>query len=312
MRTATRHAGGEFVPAGSRFPDFFLIGHPKCGTTALYEMLRQHPQVFMSPVKEPFFFGARDNLLPGGRRMTLATYLALFAGAGRDQRLGEASTEYLRSSTAADEISAANPAARVIAILREPVSFVRSCHLHQIGRGRERVADLREALASEPGRPPWLRYTERVRYVEQLERYRAVFPAEQVLVLIYDDYRRANGETLRRVFGFLGVDEGVEVTSRERNAAADVRSRVAATAWRRLEFGRGPDPGAVRRGVKAATPRAVRHLVRSLYTRANLTAPPPVDEDLMAELRLRFAPEVRKASDYLGRDLCALWGYPDA
>ncbi len=275
-------------------------------------MLRQHPQIFMSVVKEPRYFVSDDQLRsPLVGRPTLTEYLRLFADAAPGQVVGEASPQYLASPTAAHEIAAANPSARIIAILRDPARYVYSLHRHYVRRGLDRPADLGEALAAGPNHELWQHYVPRARYVDQLERYRAVFPPDQTHVVIYDDYRRSNGDSMRGVFRFLGVDEAVEVAPRELNTAADVRSRTAEAAWQRLVFGRGP-VGAVGRAAKGATPRAVRELIRATYRRANLTSPPPVDEALMASLRAEFAPEVEKVSDYLGRDLAALWGYRDA
>src|SRR3954447_15897897 len=95
------------APAIERKPDFFIVGHHKCGTTALYEMLRRHPQIYMPEIKEPWYF-ARDlevrfettTWLPS----TLEEYLSLFADAAPDQRKGEATPSYLLSRTAAESI----------------------------------------------------------------------------------------------------------------------------------------------------------------------------------------------------------------
>src|SRR5256885_14863107 len=138
---------GVHSPAAARVPDFFIVGHAKSGTTALYEMLRQHPQIYMPDHKEPWFF-ARSNPHPQtegersiaftGRRMeTLEDYLALFAAAKADQLLGEASTSYLWSTTAAKAIADVQPTARIIAILREPASFLRSLHLQLLTNRHE-------------------------------------------------------------------------------------------------------------------------------------------------------------------------------
>jgi hypothetical protein len=297
--------------APARGPDFFVVGHPKSGTTALYDMLRQHPQVYMSPVKEPQFFVAAGEIPQRTLRpRSLADYLALFSGAEPGQLAGEATPTYLRSKTAASGIAAHNPAARVIAILREPTSFVRSSHLQCLRAGVEEFADLRTALAEAPTRPPWLRYADHVRYVEQIQRYHAVFPAEQVLVLIYDDYRDANLDTVRQIFRFLGLDDDTDLTPSRVNGTKGVRSVVAAATLRRLQSRDGSALGTTGRVLVALTPAVVRSSARRLYRRVNSTSPPPLDEALMAELRYRFGPEVRRLSDHLGRDLCALWGYP--
>src|SRR5437588_5962186 len=132
-----------------RVPDFFIVGHHKSGTTALYEMLRRHPQIFMPDLKEPRFFASdlRPQFEPkssGIAPRTWEDYLDLFAAARPEQRVGEASPAYLRSSVAAEAIAAAQPGARCIAILREPASFVRSLHLQLVQEHAELEKDLRE------------------------------------------------------------------------------------------------------------------------------------------------------------------------
>src|SRR5277367_876829 len=137
---------------GGRVPDFFIVGHPKSGTTALYEMLRRHPQIFMADLKEPRFFAsdlrARAQPRSGAATSTLALpetleeYLSLFEAARPGQRVGEASPSYLRSATAAHAIAEVQPGARVIAILREPASFLRSLHLELVQDHVEHEQDL--------------------------------------------------------------------------------------------------------------------------------------------------------------------------
>src|SRR5436190_24364329 len=86
------HTPAPAVPAGARVPDFFIIGHEKCGTTALFHILSRHPQIFMPALKEPRFFAA-DLRDPGARTSgrlprSLKQYVSLFAQAGADQRAG--------------------------------------------------------------------------------------------------------------------------------------------------------------------------------------------------------------------------------
>src|SRR6266566_130247 len=113
-----------------RVPDFFIVGAPKCGTTSLYRMLRQHPRIFMPDLKEPRFLASDAWAAPGSPSgpisypQTLEEYLALFDEAREDQLVGEATTLYLWSRTAAARIAELSPAARIIAILREPASFL--------------------------------------------------------------------------------------------------------------------------------------------------------------------------------------------
>ncbi len=320
-----------------RIPDFFIVGHAKCGTTALYEMLRRHPQIFLPEYKggagkEPWYF-SRENPQPqttpersvaftGRREMSLEQYLSLFVGAREDQRIGEASTSYLWSRTAASRIAQAQPAARIIAILREPASFLRSLHLQLLQNHHEVELDFRKAVALDDARregrciPPnsyWpaaLIYSDRVRYVEQLRRYRAAFAPEQVLVLIYEDFLRDNEGTVRTVQRFLEVDDTVALDVLAANPTIGVRSVGFDRFVRTLRSGRGPVSATARAVVKTVTPWKLRHEV--LYPFRNRIVygePPPPDESFMLELRQRFKPEVLALSEYMGRDLVTLWGY---
>lgn len=317
---------------GARVPDFFIVGHSKCGTTALYEMLRRHPQVFLPDVKEPMFFARNYPADPGAvvksfeqtgtRRESLEDYLALFARAAPEQRVGEASTFYLWSRVAPGRIAQLQPAARIIAILREPASFLRSLHLQMLQNHAEVEKDLGKAIALEGARregrsiprhaywPEALMYSERVRYVDQLRRYRAVFPREQMNILIYDDFRRENEETVRGVLRFLDVDDGVPLQVVDANPTVNVRSIRLDTMVREVREGRSPAARAVRGAVKGLTPWRLRDSVfYPLRRRLLHGSPPPVDEAVMAALRVRFAPEVHALSEYLDRDLVKLWGY---
>jgi Sulfotransferase family len=311
-----------------RVPDFFIVGHPKSGTTALYEMLRSHPQIYMPDFKEPRFFASdlpsRFNEKPSGERPeTFDDYLSLFNSASPAQRVGEASTAYIWSKTAAGLIAEAQPSARIIVILREPASFVQSMHLQLLQIRVEKERSLRKALALEDARrqgrclpavisrwPQVLLYTDRVRYVEQLRRYHALFAPEQVLVLIYDDFRRDNDATVRSVLRFLDVDDTVPIQSTQANPTVRMRSVRLDETVRAVSVGRGPLARAVRSSVKALTPAGVRlQAHRAIRRRVVFGAPRAPDESVMLELRRRFEAEVVAASEYLGRDLVTLWGY---
>ena len=312
-----------------RVPDFFVVGHPKCGTSALFVMLRQHPQIFMSAIKEPRFFSpelrSRFRRPEGDKRPhTLDGYLALFAGARPDQRVGEASPTYLRSTRAAARIAEVAPHAQIVAILREPASFLRSFHLQCVHDHIESENDFARALALEPQRregrriprfshsPATLLYSEHVRYVEQLRRFHERFAAERVLVLLYEDFRDDNEATLRQVLRFLDVDAELPVPTVRTDTLAGVRSKRMHALARRLEHARrNPDTAAAHwRLLSGVAPKAGRgRRLKALWSRAALSEAKPPDERLMQELRQRFKPEVLALSEYLDRDLVSLWGY---
>ena len=318
-----------------RVPDFFIVGHQKCGTTALHLMLQRHHEIFMPELKEPKFL-APDLRSPywrpaqGPRRGdqrpdTFEQYLELFAPAREGQRIGEASPQYLRSLAAPELIAAIAPQARIIAILREPAAFLRSFHQQMLSSHVETEPDLARALELEGARregreipprchhPEALRYSDHVRYVEQLRRFEAVLPRERMLVLIYDDFRRDNAATLRRVLRFLDVQETETVAAVETRPLQGVRvaplHRMAHSLGvaRRNPAAAGP----LWRLAGALAPARVMQSerLRSSWRRVVYGgAPAPPDDELMLELRRRFRPEVAALGEHLGRDLLAEWG----
>jgi Sulfotransferase family len=324
------HAPGALAAARERgrVPDFFIVGHPKSGTTALFRMLSRHPQLFM-PMKEPRFLApARRSGLqrfgPGRIPQTVEEYTSLFAGARPSQLVGEASPTYLRSSVAAAAIAELQPAARIIAILREPASFLRSLHLQFVHNYTETQKDLRKALALEDARRRGKRipiftpsargllYSDHVKYVEQLRRYHDLFAPERVLVLIYDDFRRDNAATVRQVLRFLEVDDRELIEPTETEPLRGIRflylhqlTRVVSVAHRNPNA-RSP----LLRATNLLVPKGLRsERFQAAWNRLVYSDPDRVDEQLMLELRRRFEPEVVALSEYLGRDLVTLWGY---
>jgi hypothetical protein len=313
--------------AAARVPEFFIVGHPKCGTTALYEMLRQHPQIYMPDIKEPRYLASdmRQRFQPsraGALPATLEQYLALFAAARQDQKVGEASPSYLASHTAAAEMAKLQPDARVIAIMREPAAFLRSLHLQLLRSHVESQRDLRKAMALErerrdgrsiprrSHRPGALQYSDHVRYVEQLRRYEEHFAPEQMLVLIYDDFRADNDATLRRVLRFLDVDEHAPIALLEVNPMIVVRSQQLEEMVHSVTVGRGALAKTLNASLKTLAPRRLRRgALRALRTSVLTTQPGRPDERLMGELRSRFKSEVIALGEHLGRDLVSLWGY---
>ena len=163
-----------------RKPDFFIIGAPKCGTTALHTHLASHPQIFMSP-KEMLFFGRDVVRLPHQRYQVLDAYLDFFRDCDDSQTAGGSSVWYLHSETAAAEVHAFNPDAKVIAMFRNPVEMLPLLHSHLHYLALEPLDTLEEALDAEEWRagdeclqgraqPHYLQYSRAIRFGEQLDR----------------------------------------------------------------------------------------------------------------------------------------------
>lgn len=232
-------------------PDFFVIGVPKAGTTALHVALARHPQVFMSRVKEPKFFlcdgpppargGPGDAKSFRERIWRREEYEALFADAPAGALRGESSPFYLYDAAAHHRIRDAVPHAKLIALLRHPVDRAHSNWAHLWSAGLEPERDFLAACAREPQRAAagWAefwRYLDLGRYGEQLRRLLTVFPRAQVLVLHYRELCEDPGTALDRICDFLGVARGVVHEVPVQNVtthASDSRgNRVLSTALR--------------------------------------------------------------------------------
>ena len=193
-------------------PNLFIVGAPKCGTTAWVEYLSTHPDVYFSPVKEPLHF-CTD--FPGFRTFPdRSTYEALFADSGPAPVRGEASVMYLFSGTAAAEIAAYNHNARIIVFVRRQEDFLPSLHNQFLFNGDETIEDFETAWRLSPNRTPprscreprFLDYMAEGRFHEQVMRYVDAFGAEQVRVFHFDDWTRDPAAVYGEIRRFLGLE----------------------------------------------------------------------------------------------------------
>ena len=291
-------------------PDFYIVGAFKCGTTALYDYLRPHPQVFMPFHKEPLFFG--DDLTRRYGRMTRDQYEALFTDAKPGQRVGEASAWYLYSRSAAHEIREASPRAQIIVMLRNPVDVMYAQHSQLLFNVEEDIVDFGEALAAEPARRRGERlplgplrvenlyYRESVRFPEQLRRYYDAFGRDRVLTVIFDDFRQDTAGEYRRVLEFLGIDPSFSPGFAVRNPNKRVRFPVL----QRLVY---QPPGPLLKLVPIIRRFPLAHTVRERVLRLNSAAQrrQPMDPQLRERLLAEFAPQIQELGELIGRDLSA-------
>jgi len=289
-----------------RHPNFFIVGAVKSGTSSMHAYLERHPQVFMSGLKEPHWFG------PADRRAvrTEAEYLALFREATAAHRIvGEASTSYLWDVGAAARIRAFAPEARILILLRDPVERAHAHYLMHHTAGLQRESFL-AALAAEARLPAgtrgdrFHRYIEVGRYAGQVARYFDLFGRDPVLVAEFADMRRDAAAVVAQVLGFLRID-------------AAPAARIVEAEGPRNQY-RGPGnwmafllmgtPGLRRAG--RLLPGALRRHIKTnlLFTR---TEKPEIDPRARAMLADIYAPEVAALEELLGRPLPGLragWG----
>ena len=198
-------------------PNFIIIGAMKAATTSLYTYLKQHPDIFMTSIKEPKFFNnfnkdSRFKLQGKGliKIKTLEQYQNLFKEAISEIAIGEASPSYLFDENCHILIKKILPKAKIIAILRQPVERAYSNFLHAKRADQEKDTDFEKAFNEEnkilkKGIKTHY-YLEKGFYYKQLKKYYDVFPKEQIKIILFEDMIKNPGKITQEVFKFLNVD----------------------------------------------------------------------------------------------------------
>ena len=302
-------------------PNFFIIGAQKAGTTSLYHYLSQHPQVYMSPTKEPFFFDheidARGEVVrrkfPGHRQpprfRNIEEYRALFQGVQDERAIGEATPLYIYVPEVPWRLQKYAPDARAVALLRNPADRAYSAFLHAVRIGVEPLTDFAQALRAEEGRirNGWhyiFHYRNRGLYHAQLSRYFEAFGPERVGVWLYEELREDPSGVARSVFRFLGVDDAfVPDTSSKHNPAGVPYGRVARSAMKATDT----MVGTLRRVLPPTSGviPVVLGIRRAVHGRV-FTQPPPIDPEIRKKLLKGYEEDIRKLERLLQRDL-SLW-----
>lgn len=289
-------------------PNFFIVGAPKAGTSSLYEYLKQHPDIYMSPVKEPHYFcshqfpdrfaGPGDEEFSRSVFREMSPYEQLFADRGKRQIAGEASVFYLHYPDTAERIRQFNPDAKVIAILRNPVDRAWSAYMHLVRDNRENLA-FEQALRREGERirngwrPLWW-YEALGRYSDQIARYKSQFDSAHFKVFLYEDLRDT-AHLLRDVLEFLGVDPDVPI-----DASIRYNTSGVPTSRRMYEFFANPHP--VKEWVKSFLPndmlRKLGHVGKNLALRRDNMNP-----STRRRLINGYRDDIQRVQDQIGRDL---------
>lgn len=282
-------------------PDLFIIGGARCGSTSLHYYLDQHPNIHMcQPDKEPSFFcdiyGVKD----------LKEYVRNFAGARLGQLLGDASTPYLTCPASASLIHAANPHARILAILRQPADRAYSLYLKMCSQGHESAPTFEEALACEEvvlRDPPAKRhrgyhhnylYFHSGLYAAQMERYFAFFPREQIRVFLFEEFVASPQRVCDSIVEWLGLDSMPQVNPEPRNRAVQPRS-LRLQHWIRNSL----DP-ALRRLRFPWRGQWVEHL---LEWNTDSRPAPRLAPALRCQLTERYVKDIASTAALLGRSL---------
>jgi len=284
-------------------PNFLIIGAMKSGTTALYYYLEQHPEIYMSPVKEPNFFSPQEQENAADAVTNIGTYQHLFRGGSGKKAIGEASHSCLYEPRAAAEIRRYVPEAKLIAILRNPIDRAYSHFLHMVRSGTEPLDDFAQALREEEvgihKERTFQDYIGRGLYYNQLKRYFGTFPQEQVRVYLYEDLSGAPISTVQDAFRFLKVDDSfVPDVSLRRNVSGQPKYKTLDGLLRRQS--------PIKHAAKIYLPARMRWRLSKAFddlkTR-NLVEPPPVQSEVRRQLIRVYREDILRVQELIQRDL---------
>ena len=293
-------------------PDFFLVGAPKCGTTALNDYLRRHPEIYIPNSKEFHFFGS-DLKFQKPRNLNKEIYLSFFQNCGDAKRVGEASVMYLYSANAPKEIYDFNQDASIIIMVRNPIDVMYSHYSQKVFDLDEDIKDFAEALDAEGRRlagndipektkmVDYLYYRKIVKFSEQVDRFYTTFGKDQVHVIVYDDFRSNPDQVYKEVLAFLKVDESFSTDFNTINANKTWHSK------RYAELINSP-PKILTVPFKRLIPLELRRrAVRKLrMMNAKYQPRDPMDQSLRETLKLEFREEIDRLGKLIERDL-SIW-----
>jgi hypothetical protein len=288
-------------------PNFLIIGAAKAGTTSLHYYLSQHPQVYMSSVKEPRFFaleGEKLNFRNPDQDINrtsitrLEDYQKLFQNVTDEIAIGETSPLYLYSSKAVERIKHYVPQAKLIAVLRHPVDRAFSCYTHLIREGYEPLS-FAEGLQAEEERIQnnWAHlwhYRKAGYYYAQLKQYFDAFDSEQIRVYLYEDLNANSTEITQNICRFLGVDDTFEPDLTRMNVSGVPKSRLLYNLFKRSP---------IKTALKPFFPTDLRKQIARKVKAWNLQDKPTLPGEVRAQLVEAYRDDILKLEELIQRDL---------
>ncbi len=293
-------------------PNFLITGAAKAGTSSLYHYLKQHPDIYMSPIKEPHHWSYKHTQpvangpgdIIGGAITDFAEYTQLFAGVTTEKAIGEASPTYILVPGTAARIHAHNPDMKLITILRNPVDRAFSAFMHLVRDGREKQTDFRKSLALQAERatkqwgPLW-QYEQGSLYANSILEYQALFPADQLHFIVYDDFKLDPMAVLQNCFTFLSINPTFEPDISFRiNVSGNKKSPFLDSVYTAIF----DHPNPIRYISRQLIPEKIRYKFTSNLRNQNLQSS-KVDSELRHILTERFREDILQTQDLIQRDL---------
>ena len=274
-------------------PNFFILGAARAATSSLFLYLRQHPQVFMSSVKEPAFFGFHGTHRAHKTKIkSWEAYQRLFDGARDEIVVGEATPSYLCIADSATAIHAHCPRAKLLVSLRDPVE--RAFSYYEMGVTKGRI--------SAPSFETWIEgntfWTDGGRYAPHLERYIKLFGRQQLLVLLFDDVQKDTARALHAVYDHLEIDPTAGTQQLERyGTGGRPRSKLGALVYRATSM---------KRVNAALRPHVPDTLTRGVHwVRRWVASPGQMKPETEQSLRAYFRDDILRTQNIIERDLSA-------
>jgi hypothetical protein len=292
-------------------PNFLIIGAAKSGTTALYEYLNQHPDIFLSEVKELRFFSYTNENTSHVPEIylhkgvtTIEEYIKHFEDVKDETIIGEASPMYLYTPGTAERIKSTIPNAKLLAILRNPVDRAFSAYSHAIREWKEPALSFREGLDLENDRiaQGWgmlWHYINAGYYYKQLKPYYDTFNKEQLKITLYDDLVSDGQKLIKEIFIFLGVDpDFIPDISHKPNVSGFPKSEGLHQLMGFLSEKKNPFRWISRK----LLPRSIRKKAIEEIREKNLQKH-KLDPELRHELREVFYEDIKNLENLIQRDL---------
>ncbi|NJO77613.1 MAG: sulfotransferase [Cyanobacteria bacterium RM1_2_2] len=296
-------------------PNFFIIGAIKAGTTSLHYYLNQHPEIFMSAMKEPTFFAPefytthRNGILRGRAQrqaaMPLEEYTSLFNDVSQETAIGEASPSYLFFEQTPTRIKQMIPEAKIIAILRDPAERAFSAYCFQKRDGYE-LMSFEQALADEQKRleqrwqPGWL-YASCGYYYAQIKRYFNTFDPSQIRVYLQEELNTDSTSVCQDIFEFLGVHSAFVPDLSRKNISAMPKNQLLNL----FLSNRNP----IKLAIKPLLPKQLRQQVAGNIRKLNMADKPSLSPETRQSLIKIYREDVLKLQDLIQKDLSS-WLIP--
>ena len=310
-----------------KFPNLYIVGQPKSWTTSLYNILKNHPDIYMSPNKEPNFFCKdlyqesiqfhwKNNYFD---YETYEQYQDLFKKSSTEKYIWEASTSYLYSQNAASLIKKYSPDAHIVIMLREPSSFLHSLHRQFIIQWFEDQQDFGEALKLEQKRKEWncipsnvrapsvLYYLERAKNYKQIKRYYDQFNSDRIHVILFEDFIKDSLTHTNKILEKFWIEKFEDLSfmnDYQKNQRKKVRSFAMLSVFRNPKITK-----TVRSLMSESWYFTLKKLIDTLLYTPEKNKRTSLSIDLASMIQSSVYDDVSITSDLIGIDLHKKWWF---